>query len=351
MEENRKLLDRILMKALEMEASDIHLTVGIPPAFRIHKRLERIEDFPRLMPSDTEELARDCLSSNKFRELNDTGEVDTSYSIPGIGRYRVNVYRQRGTYAMAIRQQPFEIPNFEELLLPESIRNLADMDGGLIIFSGTTGSGKSTSMASLINYINENYDKHIITIEDPIEYLHKHKKSIVNQREIGNDSDSYNNALRSALREDPDVILIGEMRDLDSIKIAITAAETGHLVISSLHTLRAANTIDRIVDVFPAEQQNQIRMQLSKSLVGVVSQQLVPRADEKGVVPIVEVFIQNTASQNLIREGKIHQLKSIIQTGQRHGMITFEESLKNLYTKGLISRETMMNRLSVIEKL
>jgi twitching motility protein PilT len=268
--------------------------------------------------------------------------MDLSFSLAGIGRFRVNVFKQRGTMAAAIRLVASKIPNPEDLGLPSSVIELSKKTRGLILVTGPTGSGKSTTLASLINLINHERADHILTLEDPIEYLHRHHKSIVNQREIGHDSQSYANALRAALRQDPDVILVGEMRDLETISIAITAAETGHLVLSTLHTVGAAKTIDRIIDVFPPSQQQQIRIQMSTVLQAVISQQLLPRRDKSGRVAAIEVMIANPAIRNLIREGKTHQITSSIQTGLKFGMQTMDGALADLYRKGIITREDAM---------
>ena len=272
-------------------------------------------------------------------EFNETGEADFSYAIRGQGRFRVNVFKQRGSLAFVIRLINTEIPNPEDLGLTSSVIELTKKKRGLVLVTGPTGSGKSTSLAALINRINENYSHHIITLEDPIEYLHVHKKSIVNQREIGMDTDNYANALRAALREDPDVILVGEMRDLDTIATAVTAAETGHLVFSTLHTIGAAATIDRIIDVFPPHQQPQIRLQLATLLESVISQQLLKTADGKGRVAAFEILHANSAIRALIREGKSHQIPSMIQTSRKIGMITMDDSIYELYQQGRVTKE------------
>jgi twitching motility protein PilT len=272
------------------------------------------------------------------------GEFDFSYSSPGRGRYRVNAYRQRGSLGMALRIIPHEIPSMQQLGLPPVLSDLARLPRGLILVTGPTGSGKSTTLATMIDQINKERKVHILTLEDPIEYLHSHKRSIVNQREIGSDSRSFTSALRGALREDPDVILVGEMRDLDTISIAITAAETGHLVLSTLHTLGSAKTIDRIIDVFPPHQQQQVRVQLSSVIQAVVSQQLLPKADGKGRVAAHEIMISTPAIRNLIREDKVHQIDTAIQTGGKFRMHTMDSSLVNLYNRGLISRDVALTQ-------
>lgn len=327
----------------EKNASDIHITVGIPPTFRIYGELVKTGDKP-LTPQDTKELTMQVLNEHQFRTLEEKGELDFSYSNPGIGRYRVNVYKQRGSYGMALRIIPIEIPSIEFLGLPPIVKDLAKLPRGLILVTGPTGSGKSTTLASIIDQINKERNCHILTLEDPLEYLHKHIKSIVNQREIGSDSLNFANALRGALRQDPDVILVGEMRDLESISIAITAAETGHLVLSTLHTLGAAKTIDRVIDVFPPHQQQQIRVQLASVMQAVISQQLVPKADNDGRVAAFEVMIATPAIRNLIREDKIHQINTSIQTGTKFGMQAMDNSLVDLYKRRLIKKEAALTQ-------
>ncbi|ADQ45712.1 twitching motility protein [Caldicellulosiruptor kronotskyensis 2002] len=335
-------INSILKEAFLKEASDIHITPGVPPIYRIHGRLVRTDDSI-LTPEMVEEFVRQITNENQFKILEQKGEIDFSYGIKGVSRFRVNVYKQRGSYSIAFRIIPVNIPPFETLGLPPVLKEFTKLNKGLVLVTGPTGSGKSTTLASLIDIINKERDVHIITLEDPIEYLHRHNKSIINQREIGSDTLSFADALRAALREDPDVILVGEMRDLETIAIALTAAETGHLVFSTLHTIGAAKTIDRIIDVFPPHQQQQIRIQLSTVLQGVVSQQLLTRRDGKGRVVATEVMIVNPAIRNLIREAKTYQIQSIIQTHQRQGMITMEQSLIDLYKRGFITREDAFN--------
>ncbi|WP_094547045.1 type IV pilus twitching motility protein PilT [Petroclostridium xylanilyticum] len=334
-------IDELLKHTVEKGASDLHITVGIPPIMRLHGKLIPIGEH-KLMPEDTERYIRQILNESQLKAFQEKGEMDLSFSLAGIGRFRVNVFKQRGTMAAAIRLVASKIPNPEDLGLPSSVIELSKKTRGLILVTGPTGSGKSTTLASLINLINHERADHILTLEDPIEYLHRHHKSIVNQREIGHDSQSYANALRAALRQDPDVILVGEMRDLETISIAITAAETGHLVLSTLHTVGAAKTIDRIIDVFPPSQQQQIRIQMSTVLQAVISQQLLPRRDKSGRVAAIEVMIANPAIRNLIREGKTHQITSSIQTGLKFGMQTMDGALADLYRKGIITREDAM---------
>ncbi|WP_426349264.1 type IV pilus twitching motility protein PilT [Alloiococcus sp. CFN-8] len=330
-------LKELLELTVNKGASDLHLTVGISPVIRINGKLNPIGNI-KLMPKDTEKFAKELLGE-LYSDYLEEGEIDTSYSIPGLGRFRVNVFKQRNSTAIAIRVISLKIPTLQELGYTPVIKELTTKKRGLILVTGPTGSGKSTTLAAMINEINNTRDGHIITLEDPIEYLHKHNKSIINQREIGKDSKSYRNALKSILREDPDVILIGEMRDLETISIAITAAETGHLVLSTLHTIGAAKTIDRIIDVFPPYQQQQIKIQLSAVLQGIVSQQLVPTI-QGGRTAAVEVMIATQAIQNMIREGKTHQIESAVQTGNKYGMKTMDMALTELYKKGSITEET-----------
>ena len=324
-------------------ASDIHITSGIPPTYRINGKLIPIGDTI-LTPEDTENLILQSLSDYQMEILREKGEVDFSYSSPGVGRYRVNAYRQRGTYGMALRIIPLTIPSTEALGLPDVVNDLARLPRGLILVTGPTGSGKSTTLASMIDQINKERNCHILTLEDPLEYLHKHNKAIVNQREIGSDSLSFANALRGALREDPDVILVGEMRDLETISIAITAAETGHLVLSTLHTNGAAKTVDRVIDVFPPHQQQQVRVQLASVIQAIISQQLLPKGDGKGRVAALEIMVATPAIRNLIRENKNYQIDTAIQTGAKLRMQTMDTSLINLYKRGIITKEVALTQ-------
>jgi twitching motility protein PilT len=328
----------LLKLVVEKKASDLHITVGVPPVIRINGYLQRLEGEP-FTPNDTEEIVKDLLTSEQLRKLEENGDIDLSYSVTGLGRFRINVYKQRGSYSLAIRSVALRIPTIEELGLPLILKDLALKTRGLILVTGPTGSGKSTTLAAMVDWINSKRTCHILTLEDPIEYLHKHNKSIVNQREIGHDATSFASALRAALREDPDVILVGEMRDLETIQIAITAAETGHLVLSTLHTIGAVKTIDRIIDVFPPHQQQQIRIQLSNVLEGIISQQLIPKKDGSGRVVATEVMIATPAIRNLIREGKTYQIQSAVQTGGKFGMMTMDMSILNLLKSGIISLE------------
>ena len=308
-------LNELISQAVSLNASDLHLTVGIPPTARIDGQLHPMGE-EKCMPPDIEAMAMSVLDDTHKEILQRNGEVDLAYSVPGKGRYRLNIFRQRGVLAMAVRVLNTRIPSPEELGLPDVLLTMCQKKRGLVLVTGPTGSGKSTTLASLINIINHTTNQHIITLDDPIEYLHRHNKSIINQREMGSDSQNYAAALRAALREDPDVILVGEMRDLETIATAITAAETGHLVFSTLHTVGAANTIDRIVDVFPPYQQQQIRTQLADVLECVVSQQLIPRQNREGRVAAIEVMLSNSAIRNHIRESKTFQIASVMQTNR-----------------------------------
>lgn len=334
----------IFRQAVEKNASDIHIVVGAPHVLRINGNLVRLGR--NVENIDVEEYIARILTDEQKVLLKKMGEIDISLQLGNIGRFRINIYRQRGTYAIAARSIVNSVLSLKDLGLPESVLNLSTLNKGLVLVTGPTGSGKSTTLASLIDLINETRDLHILTLEDPIEYIHQHKKSIITQREIGKDSTDYNLALKSALREDPDVILIGEMRDPESIQIAITAAETGHLVLSTLHTIGAAKTIDRVIDVFKAEQQQQVRTQLSSVVQAVVSQQLIKRADGNGRAVATEIMIANPAIANLIRESKTHQIDMQIQTGKKQGMQLMDTSLFELYTKNIISKEMALAHAS-----
>ncbi len=333
-------LKELLELTVKEGASDLHLTVGISPIIKVNGKLIRLDEEV-LRPEDTEAYAREILKDS-YEKYDEIGEYDTSYSLHGKGRFRVNIYKQRNSTALAIRVISLNMPTLESLGYPEILKDACKLNRGLVLVTGPTGSGKSTTLAALINEINNSREAHIITIEDPIEFLHKHNKSIVNQREIGKDTLSYERALKAALREDPDVILIGEMRDLETISTAITAAETGHLVFSTLHTIGAAKTIDRIVDVFPPHQQEQIKIQLSSVIQTIISQQLVENVESERTAAL-EIMVATPAIRNLIREGKTHQIESSIQTGSKYGMKTMDMELANLYRQGIISRETALN--------
>lgn len=324
--------------AKDAGASDLHITVGVPPKMRVNGHLITM-DFARMLPPDTEQLISEIMDERQRARFEEKGELDISFAIPELGRYRVNAYKQRGSIAIALRLVGTEVPSPEVLGVPQSVIDLSQRKRGLVLVTGPTGSGKSTTLAAIIDKINNTRECHVITLEDPIEYLHKHKMSMVNQREIGLDSQSYANALRAALREDPDVILVGEMRDFETISVAITAAETGHLVLSTLHTIGAASTVDRVIDVFPPHQQQQIRVQFANVLEAVISQQLIPRADGLGRVAAFEVLHANHAVRNLIREGKSHQLMSVMQTNRKSGMIAMDEAIQQLYYDGKIDKD------------
>ncbi|MFZ5966242.1 MAG: type IV pilus twitching motility protein PilT [Bacillota bacterium] len=332
----------LLDKTVQAKASDLHITVAVPPVLRINGRLERL-DYPALMPKDTHDLVNQLLNEKQLQYLEEHGEMDLSYSNAGLGRFRVNVYKQRGSYGIAFRVVNLIIPTMESLGLPAVLKELAQKKRGIVLVTGPTGSGKSTTLATMVDHINKTRKCHILTLEDPIEYLHKHNLSIVNQREMGNDSFSFSNALRAALRQDPDVILVGEMRDLETISIALTAAETGHLVFSTLHTMGAAKTIDRIIDVFPPSQQAQIKVQLATVLEGIISQQLLPHTSGDGRVAALEIMVATPAIRNLIREGKTFQINTSIQTGIKYGMQTMDNALKDLYSRGIISRDSALS--------
>ncbi len=337
------VLNDLLNLVIDNEASDLHLTVGAPPILRVDGELIPT-DLDVLTPMDTRSLVYNMLTAEQQKIFERDLELDISYSVHGFGRFRVNVYKQRGCIAAAFRIIPSKIPSIEELRLSPVIKEFAKYTRGLVLVTGPTGSGKSTTLAAIIDLINETRRCHIITIEDPIEYLHHHKKSIVNQRELHVDTHTFSAALKHVLREDPDVILIGEMRDLETIETALTLAETGHLVFGTLHTTDAAQTVNRIIDVFPPHQQAQVRTQISFVLRAIVAQQLLPMASGKGRIVAEEILIVNQAVQNIIREQKVQQLYTVMQTGQSLGMKTFEQSLKDLYMRGDITYEEALSR-------
>ena len=336
-------MESLLREAVARRASDLHVTVGAPPILRINGILLKL-DFPALGVEDTRQLYEAITSEQRRAQFEQNGEIDFSYTILGLSRFRVNVFRQRGSIAIAIRIIPERVPSLQELKLPDIVRELARKPRGLVLVTGPTGSGKSTTMAAMIDLINSERACNILTLEDPIEYLHRHRKSIINQREIGADSRTFANALRAALREDPDVILVGEMRDMETISIAVRAAETGHLVLATLHTSDAAQTVDRIIDVFPPYQHQQVRTQLSLALQGIVSQQLLPRRDGQGRIVAVETLVTTPAVRNLIREGKSHQILSVIQTGAKFGMLAMDTALRDLCRAGLIAEDEALMR-------
>lgn len=328
-------IDDLLIETSQRSASDLHLSEGLPPVIRHDGRLVRLNYEP-LTGQDIQRLVYEVLNNQQIQWFEKVRELDFSYDIKGTGRYRFNVYRQRGTIAAAMRAIPNRIPSLDELRLPNMLRDLTRRPSGLVLVTGATGMGKSTTLASMIDIINRERDCHVMTIEDPIEYIHGHGRAMVNQRELGQDTNSFENALRAVLREDPDVILIGEMRDLETISAAITLAETGHLVFATLHTRNAPQTIDRLVDVFPPHQQDQIKVQLANSLEAIVAQQLLPRVGG-GRVPSVEIMLANSAVRNLVREGRTEQLYSCIETGAQFGMQTMDRSLVQLVRMGAIT--------------
>jgi twitching motility protein PilT len=344
-------IDVLLERAVERGASDLHITAGSVPAIRIHGHIERLDDLPELDPDMTRTLIYRITTTEQQKQLELKRQLDFAYGLRGLARFRVNAYYQREALAAAFRTIPTDIRSVEELGLPSSLHEFTNQPRGLVLFTGPTGSGKSTSLAAMIDEINRVRTDHIITIEDPIEFLHEHKRCIVNQREIGIDATGFADALRGALRQDPDVILLGEMRDLETISTALTAAETGHLVFATLHTQSAPSTIDRIIDVFPAAQQDQVRMQLANSLQGIVTQTLLPKADGSGRVCALEILFMDDAIRNLVRQGKIEQVYSYMQTGNRRGMQTMEQSLTELVQKRLVTVPEAVTRSSRPEAL
>jgi twitching motility protein PilT len=344
-------LPELLKKTVESNGSDLHLSIQSPPIVRVHGELTRL-DLPELTPSDTKTLAYSVLTDAQKKRFEETQELDFSFGIRGLARFRCNMYNQRGAVSAAYRQIPERIRGFEELHLPPVIARLADRPRGLVLVTGPTGSGKSTTLAAMIDKVNTEQHGHILTIEDPIEYLHQHKGCLVNQREVHSDTQSFSNALRAALREDPDVVLIGEMRDLETVEAALRIAETGHLTFATLHTNSASSTINRIIDQFPAHQQSQIRTQLSMVLEGIVCQGLLPTLKGDGRVVAMEILVPTPGIRNLIREDKIHQIYSAMQTGQEKlGMQTMNQSLATLYFRRQISLETAMSSSSMREEL
>ncbi|MEH7074216.1 type IV pilus twitching motility protein PilT [Neobacillus drentensis] len=340
----KEQIDAILRAAIEYKASDVHLTVGVPPVMRINGDLKRY-GTDILLPADTEAMAKAIVPENMWDSFKEKGELDFSYGVPGSSRFRVNTYHQRKSVSLALRVVASKVPSIDDLDLPNIVAKLVEKPQGLVLVTGPTGSGKSTTLASMIDYMNRTMRKHIITLEDPIEYLHKHGNSIIDQREVGFDTNNYASGLKAALRQDPDVILVGEMRDLETISVAITAAETGHLVLGTLHTSSAPATINRIIDVFPSTQQPQIRIQLASVLVGIISQRLFPTANKKGRKAATEILVNNPAIANLIRNEKIYQIESTMQTSRAQGMHTLEMSIKELIEKGIILKESAQEYL------
>jgi twitching motility protein PilT len=344
-------IDALLERMVARNASDLHVTVGTPPAMRVHGILERYQDVPDLSPEDTHQMLYRVLSTEQQKLLEINRQIDFAHSIPGLARFRVNVFFQRGTLGAAFRLIPADIKTLEELGIPTALHALTEKPRGLVLITGPTGSGKSTTLAALIDEINRKRSEHILTIEDPVEFVHRHKRCIVNQREIGPDASSFAEALRAALREDPDVILLGEMRDLETISTAITAAETGHLVFATLHTQSAPSTVDRIIDAFPAAQQEQVRVQLAATLQGICTQTLLPTPGGTGRVPALEILFPDDAVRNLIRQGKVEQVYSVMQTGTSKGMQTMEQSLADLVLRKVIALDDALSRSSRAEQL
>jgi twitching motility protein PilT len=344
-------IDALLERMVARNASDLHVTVGTPPAMRVNGALERDQGAPNLTPDDTHQMLYRILSSEQQKLLEINRHIDLAHSIPGLARFRVNVFFQRGTLSAAFRLIPTDIKTLEELGIPSVLHALTEKPRGLVLITGPTGSGKSTTLAALIDEINRKRAEHILTIEDPVEFVHRHKRCIVNQREIGPDAPSFADALRAALREDPDVILLGEMRDLETISTAITAAETGHLVFGTLHTQSAPSTVDRIIDAFPAAQQEQVRVQLAGTLQGICTQALLPTAGGDGRVAALEILFPDDAVRNLIRQGKVEQIYSIMQTGTSKGMQTMEQALAELVQRGVINLDDALTRSSRPEQL
>jgi twitching motility protein PilT len=332
-----KNIDELLQKVMELGASDLHIKVGSPPMVRIDGELSDLDE-PVCTPEDTKDFAASLMSEKQIRRFSETNEIDFAYSGPNVGRYRINVYRQRGTISIALRQVVTRVPDFRELNLPPVVQKLALEPRGMVLVTGTTGSGKTTTLAAMIDHINRNLRRHIVTIEDPIEILHRDQKCIVNQREVGLDTENYGTALKYVLRQDPDIILIGEMRDQETVRTALTAAQTGHFVLSTLHTIDVPETINRIIDFFPLYQQKQVRIMLAGSLRGIISQRLLTRSDGRGRVPAVEVMCMTGRIRDLILDpGQTHNIRTAVQEGDFYGMQTFDQSLLSLYEQGLVS--------------
>ncbi|MFR3497414.1 MAG: type IV pilus twitching motility protein PilT [Paraclostridium bifermentans] len=338
----------ILISASDLGASDVHINYKCEPIARVNGKFIKISN-ELLSKSDTEKMANELIETQKINEVKKLGEYDFSISIKNLYRFRVNIYKQQDSYAIAARIINSKIPDLETLGLPNVVKEFVKKENGLVLVTGPTGSGKSTTLASILDSINKDFQKHIITLEDPIEYIYNRKNSIISQREIGKDTKNFKSGLRSVLRQDPDVILIGEIRDEETLATALTAAETGHLVFSTLHTIGAAQTIDRIIDMFQANQQNQIRMQLSSVCEGIISQQLIPNINNEGMVVATEVMVSTSAIKNLIRDSKTHQISNIIQTGSKNGMQLMDQDLVNLFKRRKISKESVINRCIDLE--
>jgi twitching motility protein PilT len=344
-------IDELLTTIVEHDASDCHLAAGSTPVMRVHGQLQPLPGTDKLTPEETRTLVYGILSTEQQKQLETRRQLDFSYSIPGLARFRVNAYFQRTSVGAAFRLIPARIRSLEELRLPERLYELCAKPRGLVLVTGPTGSGKSTTLAALVDRINHDRSEHILTIEDPIEFLHRHRSCIVNQREIGSDATGFAEGLRAALRQDPDVILLGEMRDLETIGTALTAAETGHLVLATLHTQSAPQTIDRVIDVFPSEQQRQVRVQLASTLQGIVTQELIPTADCRGRIAATEILLPDDAVRNLIRQAKVEQIYTVMQMNTQRGMQTMEQSLAGLVLDGLITAEAALSRTTRPEQL
>lgn len=350
--ESQVTLPDLLRRMTEMGGSDLHLTTNSPPQVRVHGHLHPLTEYPPLTPAQTKQLAYSVLTDAQKHRFEENLELDFSFGLKGMSRFRANLFNQKGAVGCVFRAIPYEIKSFEALGLPQVVSDMCKKPRGLVLVTGPTGSGKSTTLASMIDKINIERHDHILTIEDPIEFLHNHKSCVVNQREVGADTHGFADALRTALRQDPDIVLVGEMRDLVTIEMALRIAETGHLTFATLHTNSAASTINRIIDVFPAEQQSQVRTQLSLVLEGILCQSLLPKASGDGRVMALEILIPNSAIRNLIREDKIHQIYSMMQTGQdKFGMQTFNQALATLFQKRLISLDVAMQRSSNADEL
>lgn len=346
-----KFLQELLTEALQSGASDVHIVAGARPLFRIHTVLQAMPKWPVVSPDEVEQAVREMVDPKRFEKLNHHRDIDFSTRVEGMGRFRVNAHYQRDTIAIAFRAIPQTVPSLAELHLPRVVESLVNLPRGLVLVTGVTGSGKSTTLASMISAINLRYSHHIITLEDPLEYELKSNRCLIEQREVGSDVPDFASGLRHVLRQDPDVILVGEMRDLETTSAAITAAETGHLVLSTLHTQSAAQTIERIIDIYPGDRQNQIRSMLSNTLQAVISQTLFKRADQEGMIPACEVMICTAAVRNCIRENRIHEIPNIIETSRGAGMCTLDESIRSLFLNGCISQQQAMSRATRPESL
>jgi twitching motility protein PilT len=348
--DERNSLNAMLRVVVEARGSDLHITAGAPPTMRVHGNLYYLPGYDPLTPAQTAMLMRGVADEDQWEQFERTHELDLAYAVSGLCRFRVNIYQQRGAFGGAFRAIPYDIKALDELGVPDSVAAFAQLPRGLVLVTGPTGSGKTTTLAAILDLANRTRSSHIVTIEDPIEFLHEHKRSLVNQREVGQDTDSFSQALKHALRQDPDIILVGELRDLETTATALTAAETGHLVLATLHTQSAAQTIDRIIDIFPPHQQQEIRAQLSTALQGVVTQALCPRADGNGRTVVTEIMVATPAIRNLIREGKNHQIPSFMQSGGGSGMISFDQHLAERVREQIISFEQALMLCHSVEE-